>query len=452
MYFPPGKYLTGAINLKSNVTLHIEAGAVILGSPEVEDYPLAPDPWGEQKQQISALIYGTGIENITLTGRGVIDGQGEVWWNRQRLANPKAKQALSKEDLEEAGKVRFGRPHLIKLIRCRNVLMEGLTLRNSPSWTLNPVFSEELTFRGLTILNPEPSPNTDGINPESCRNVHIADCHIDVGDDCVTIKSGKDEAGRRVGKPCENITVTNCTMIHGHGGVVVGSEMSGGARNISVSNCVFQKTLRGIRLKTQRGRGGIVEGMVVSNIVMEDVPEPFSLTMYYSGGRGQQMAEPVGDGTPQFRDVLIQNILARGARTAGYILGLPEMPIAGISFSHLRVSASEGFLCSWAKDVAFHDVQVDTGKGPALTARNVEGLEFDGFRTAQPHPEAPVIDLNQVRDVFLRACWAARGAGAFVKISGPATANVVLSGNHLTYAKRAFELAPEVSRVAVVDK
>ena len=381
MYFPPGKYLTGAINLKSNVTLHIEAGAVILGSPEVEDYPLAPDPWGEQKQQISALICGTGIENITLAGRGVIDGQGGVWWNRQRLANPKAKQALSKEDLEEAGKVRFGRPHLIKLIRC--------------------------------------------------RNVHIADCHIGVGDDCVTIKSGKDETGRRVGKPCENITVTNCAMIHGHGGVVVGSEMSGGARNISVSNCVFQRTLRGIRLKTQRGRGGLVEGMVVSNIVIEDVPEPFSLTMYYSGGRRQQMAEPVGDGTPQFRNVLIQNILARGARTAGYILGLPEMPVAGVSFSHLRVSAKEGFLRSWAKDLAFHDVQVDTGKGPALTARNVEGLEFDGFRTAQPHPEAPVIDLNQVRDVFLRGCWAARGAGIFVKIGGPATHNASVSGTRV---------------------
>jgi polygalacturonase len=190
LYFPPGKYLTGAINLKSNVTLHIEAGAVILGSPEVEDYPLAPDPWGEQKQQISALIYGTGIENITLAGRGVIDGQGGVWWNRQRLANPKAKQALSKEDLEEAGKVRFGRPHLIKLIRC--------------------------------------------------RNVHIADCHIGVGDDCVTIKSGKDEAGRRVGKPCENITVTNCTMIHGHGGVVVGSEMSGGPATSASQTASFR--------------------------------------------------------------------------------------------------------------------------------------------------------------------------------------------------------------------
>ena len=178
--------------------------------------------------------------------------------------------------------------------------------------------------------------------------MHIADCHIGVGDDCVTIKSGKDEAGRRVGQLCENITVTNCTMIHGHGGVVVGSEMSGGARNISVSNCVFQRTLRGIRLKTQRGRGGLVEGMVAGNIVMEDVPEPFSLTMYYSGGRRQQMAEPVGDGTPQFRNVLIQNILARGARTAGYILGLPEMPIAGVSRrpgGHREKSRAHGAQC-----------------------------------------------------------------------------------------------------------
>ena len=454
VYFPPGKYLTGAINLKSNVTLHIEAGATMLGSPDVEDYPLVPSPWSGEGQQISALIYGDGVENITITGRGTIDGQGEVWWNRQRLANPKGKQkvVLTGKDLEEAQKVKHGRPHLVKLIRCKNLLMEGLTLKNSPSWTVNPVFSEGLTFRGLTILNPQPSPNTDGINPESCRNVHISNCHIDVGDDCVTIKSGKDEVGRRVGKPCENITVTNCTMINGHGGVVVGSEMSGGAKNISVSNCTFQGTLRGIRLKTQRGRGGVVDGMVVSNIVMENVPEPFSLTMYYSGRRGEDQAEPVTEGTPVLRNILLHNIVAHGARIAGEIRGLPEMPIAGVTFSNVRVWAKEGFLGSWVKDLAFHDVQIETDKGPALVCRNVDGLEIDGLRMAAPHGEVPVIDLNQVKDVFLRASWAARGTGTFVKIGGSATRNVVLSGNNVTSARQPLAVGSEVAKEAVVEK
>ena len=316
--------------------------------------------------------------NIAITGRGTIDGQGAAWWRRQRLLRPRGKNppTRSEADRAEIAKVAHGRPHLIKLVRCKYVVLEGLTLTNSPSWTVNPVFSEFITVRGLTIQNPEDSPNTDGINPESCRNVHISDCHIDVGDDCVTIKSGTDEIGRRVGRACENVTVTNCTMLHGHGGLVIGSEMSGGAKNVIISNCVFQGTQRGIRIKSQRGRGGVVEGVSANNIVMENVPTPFSITMYYSGGAAGARPEPVGDGTPIFRDISLSNIMARGAKVAGEILGLPEMPIQGITFDHVRIAADKSFVMQHAKDIRLYHVQIDARNGPPIAQQDVSGLEI----------------------------------------------------------------------------
>ena len=369
--FPPGKYLTGAINLKSNMTLHVEAGATILASEDPADYPLRAGVWGDSSRGISSLIYGENLVNVAITGRGTIDGQGEIWWERQRLRNPRPgrdpKPVRLKEPAEaEVKKIEFGRPHLIRLVRSKNVLIEGLTLVNSPSWTVNPVFCEFVTVTGITIVNPANSPNTDGINPESCRNVHISNCNIDVGDDCVTIKSGTDEVGRRVGRPCENITVTNCTMLHGHGGVVVGSEMSGGARNITVSNCVFQGTDRGIRIKSQRGRGGIVEGITVSNIVMQDVTEPFTITMFYHGSDTVEEKHAVDEGTPRFRDILINNVTARGAKSAGQVTGLKEMPIEGVTFSNVRIAAEKGFTCTDARNITFFDVKIDAQTGPAM--------------------------------------------------------------------------------------
>jgi len=374
---PPGRYFIGTILLRSNVTLNVVAGATLMGSTEPEDYPLVPSPWKDGAQEIASLIRGENLEHIAITGRGTIDGQGAAWWKRQRLLRPKGKNppAATEADRREIAKVAHGRPHLIKLVNCKHVLLEGLTLINSPSWTVNPVFSEFVNVRGLTLQNPADSPNTDGINPESCRNVHISECNIDVGDDCVTIKSGTDEIGRRVGRDCENITVTNCTMLHGHGGVVIGSEMSGGAKNVTVSNCVFQGTLRGIRIKSQRGRGGIVEGVTADNIVMEDVPTPISISMYYSGGAGDDRPVPVGEGTPLFRDISLSNILARGAKLAGEILGLPEMPIQGVTLDNVKIAADKSFVIRYAKDVAFHRTRISVKSGLPVVQQNVIGFE-----------------------------------------------------------------------------
>ncbi len=236
------------------------------------------------------------------------------------------------------------RPRIIRLVDCRNVLIEGVTLCNSGFWALNPTACDNVTIHKVTIKNPPDSPNTDGINPDSCSNVHISDCHIDVGDDCIAIKSGTEDEGRRLLRPCENITITNCTMLRGHGGVVIGSETSGGVRNVVISNCVFRGTDRGIRLKSRRGRGSVVEDIRVSNIVMDEVLCPLVINMFYGCGAWDaarvtdESPHAVNTGTPRFRRLRFSNITARRAKFAAvYVLGLPEMSVEDVTFDDISI-------------------------------------------------------------------------------------------------------------------
>lgn len=452
---PAGRYLSGAIRLRSNINLHLDSGATILGSEDPADYPVYPSPWPDGTKQISSLIYGEGLVNVSITGRGTIDGQGRAWWVRQWLRS--SKRSVPVPDLtetrrrEEIAKIKFGRPRLIRLVRCKNVLLDGVTLTNSPEWNVNPVFCEYVSLNNLVILSPVPSPNTDGIDPESCRNVHISNCHIDVGDDCIAIKSGKDQVGRRVGQPCENVTITNLTTAHGHGGVSIGSEMSGGVRNVAISNCAFVGTQRGVRIKTQRGRGGVVEGVVASNIVMEQVREAFTMTMFYSHGN-RESEVPVSQGTPRFRDFHFSNITARGSHSAGQITGLREMPISGVVLSEVRVEAVRGFSCQNANGVGFHNVRVKSTEGPALSARNVQNLDIDGFRSASGDKEAPAIDLDQVQTAFLRGCRASPGTSVFLKVAGGRSSDIVLRASDLTQAKRHVQLAQGVNQDILSEK
>jgi polygalacturonase len=396
VYLPPGKYLSGTIVLKSHVTLDLDAGATILGSENPEDYPTLKDPWGGDRAEISPLIYAEDAENITITGRGTINGQGQIWWKRQWLAFPKKgmPEAKTPEDFDEVKKISRGRPQLIRLVRCNDVVIEHLNLTNSPSWNVHPLFCEFVRVDGLTISTPVPSPNTDGINPESCRNVQIINCRIDTGDDCVTLKSGINETGRRMGRPDENITIANCVMKKGHGGVTIGSEMSGGVHNVTVANCVFQGTDIGIRVKAQRGRGNVVEGLTVANVVMQDVPHPFTITTFYHGSDQPGDVYPVDEGTPRFRDFLFSNITARGAKDAGSITGLRELPIENISFSNVHIQAAKGFTCTNAREISFLDVVINTDEGPALILRNATGIDSSRLRTQTPHQDVPLVDSD----------------------------------------------------------
>lgn len=378
---PPGKYLTGAVRLKSYITFDVEAGATMLGSPDPEDYPLYENAWGD-RNEYSSLIYADGVEHITIRGQGTIDGQGQFWWRRlgwpdRRKIAPEERTAAERAEL---AKVANGRPHMIKLVRSKFIVLEGLHLINSAEWTVHPLLCEFVRIDGITIENPVPSPNTDGINPESCRNVQILNSRIDVGDDCVTLKSGKDEAGRRVGRPDENITINNCVMLRGHGAVTIGSEMSGGVRNVVVSNCVFQGTDVGIRVKSQRGRGGVVEGFNVANVVMQDVASAFTITTFYTGTDKPGDVFPVDAGTLRFRDFHFSNITARGSKTAGQITGLKEMPVENITFSGVQIRAQTGMKITNAKDVLFRDSMIEVEKGDVFSLANSLGIDVAGLK------------------------------------------------------------------------
>lgn len=358
LFFPAGTYLTGAIRLKSNITLELEAGATLLFSDNFDDYLpfMEVRHEGVMMKSFSPLISAMDAENITIKGEGTLDGQGKAWWTEffriyvdlekngmrelnkyqplwERENDVEALYAETNEDWHGTLKRRFFRPPFIQPVRCRRVRIEGVKIINSPFWTVNPEFCDNVVVTGVTIHNV-PSPNTDGINPESCRNVHISDCHISVGDDCITLKSGRDAQARRLGVPCENITITNCTMLSGHGGVVIGSEMSGSVRKVTISNCVFDGTDRGIRIKSTRGRGGVVEDIRVSNIIMSNIKrEAVVLNLKYS----EMPVEPMSERTPLFRDISIFGLTAVGVKTPVKIVGLEEAPVTDIILRDINV-------------------------------------------------------------------------------------------------------------------
>jgi polygalacturonase len=395
---PAGRYLTGAVELRSHVTLSIDAGATLLASQDAADYPMAEYVWDAQRKCLSSLIYAHDAEDVTVTGRGTIDGQGASWWAPilakkgkgapKRTpgpgADPDAPSPVAQpavpaiDNAGTAPSLPNGRPQLIRFLRCRDVAVEGISLVNSPEWNIHPLLCRDVRVDGVRITAHVPSPNTDGINPEACHTVQIVSCRIDNGDDCITIKSGMDEVGRRMATPCEDITISNCVTYNGHGGVTIGSEMSGGVRNVVVANCVFHGTDNGIRIKSQRGRGGVVEGVSYSNLVMDRVPHPFTITSFYSGKDKPDQTFPVDEGTPTIRDIHISNVFVRGATSLGGITGLPERPIENVTFSNVQADADKGFTCTNARDVRFLDCRFDVKTGPALTT--VRSTNIDAAR------------------------------------------------------------------------
>lgn len=387
---PPGQYLSGAITLQSHVTFDVAGGATLLASEDPADYPLQQDVWGFGSKVYAPLIYASGARGITITGHGTIDGQGAIWWHRLDLFAPKKGMPGARTAAERAQAqivALYNRPQLIRLVSCQEVVIQNLTLKNSPEWNIHPLFCTDVRVQGVTITAPPKSHNTDGINPESCRNVLISDCRIDNGDDCITLKSGKDALGRRMGRPDEDITITNCIMQHGHGGVTIGSEMSGGVHNVAVSNCVFDGTVAGIRIKSERGRGGVVSGLTYSNIVMQNVPTPIIITTFYMGKDTPSQVFPVNAGTPRFHDILISNITARGCKNAGSVTGLRELPVSGITFTNVHIQAATGFTCTNASDITFHDVVIDAAQGPPITLNNCTNI--DTARLRVPPPAVP---------------------------------------------------------------
>ena len=365
---PAGEYETAGLVLRSHVELHLEAGALLRFTDDFDAYPVISTRWeGYEQDSYRPLLYAKGETDVRLTGPGTLEGQGRRWW-----------------DAFKAGELPAARPCFVCFEDCQRVVMSDFTVQNSPAWTIHPLRCENVSIRGLTVVNPSDSPNTDGIDPESCRNVRISDCHIDVGDDCVAVKAGTEDADERV--PCENVTITGCTMVHGHGGVVLGSEMSGDIRRVAITGCVFDGTDRGVRIKTRRGRGGSVEDVSITGLVMNDVLCPLVVNlMYFCGKDGRAPIvsdpnpQPVTERTPHVRRIRMADIVVTNAKSAAACLcGLPEAPLEDISIVNTQIHLVESepqvpVMNAVAKPVTCAGLRADYVRGLHLSDLRIVG-------------------------------------------------------------------------------
>ena len=398
---PAGIWRTGPIALQSRIELHLDANALVVFDPNPDLYPIIDTNFeGLDVRRCTSPIHAEGATDIAITGRGIFDGSGEYW---RELKRAKVGDKIWKATVARGGVVaedgwawypdegyykarlsagtlnlpdpsldeneikRFLRPVLVSLRDCERILLEGVTFQNSPCWNLHPLWCKDLTIQDINVRNPHYSTNGDGIDIDACEGVILVGSTFDVGDDAICIKSGKDADGRRHARKCRNLIISDCTVYHGHGGFVVGSEMSGGVENIKVSDCRFIGTDTGLRFKSTRGRGGLVRDIWCERIYMKDIVT-FAVTfnLYYQGVAATDMKDgasadlqPVDETTPEFRDMHFADIVCNGARQAIYINGLPEMPVRGISFENSLFVSDRETTVQYAEDVTFSNVTVN---------------------------------------------------------------------------------------------
>lgn len=451
---PKGVWFTGPIVFQSNINLHLEKGALILFTPDFNAYPIIKTVFeGLETRRCQSPISGRDLENIAITGEGAINGSGEAWrplkkakvteahwksvvssggallnsgyWFPSEKALKGAKLSevnfnIPKKELTEADwdSIKdFLRPVMISFIQCNKVMLEGVLFENSPGWNIHPFICENVILDGVFVRNPAYAQNGDGLDLESCKNALVVNSTFDVGDDAICLKSGKDEEGRKRGVPTENVIVDNCKVFKGHGGFVVGSEMSGGVRNISVSNCLFMGTDVGLRFKSNRGRGGVVENIFIDGISMFDiVTDSFLFDLYYGGKSASESLEDgdvtptesilpeVSEKTPVFRNIFVKNLVSRNARRAMFFNGLPEMNIKNIVVEKAFISSKFGAELSESDGVEFRDVKIYPAEGSPLK-------------------------LNNVRNMTLRDAVNSDNSKSIVEISGSSTKGIVLPGS-----------------------
>lgn len=419
---PPGIWLTGPLKFHSNLNLHLQRGALVKFYGDFKLYPLTViDMKGEREVDSTSPISGENLENVAITGDGIIDGggddwrplkksklndgdwkaliksggvlneKGDTWWpSRDAMNGEKFVEQLRKDgslnpaDYELAHQ--FLRPKLLRLIGCKKVLLEGVTFQNPPNWTMNPALCEDVSIINVQVRNSPTAQNSDALDLESCRRAVIRDCTFDAGDDGICLKSGKDAAGRRIGVPTEDVLIEGCTVYHAHGGFTIGSEMSGGVRNVHVENCTFIGTDVGLRFKSTRGRGGVVEKIYVSSVRMADIPgDAINFNLYYGGkspmdesaGNVETNFPPVTEGTPQFRDIHIENMICQGAQSAIVLQGLPEMPIRDIFLNNVSITSQKGVSVTDAENISFENVRVENKAGEVLQTVRVKNSKLD---------------------------------------------------------------------------
>ena len=457
---PAGLWLTGPIVLKSNINLHLVSGATLLFTADQQAYPLVKGNWeGIPQMRNQSPISAVNASNIAITGKGVVDGNGDGWRavKSDKLTSSQWKKLVASGGLvSEDGKTHypsesfmkgakmpanpgaispekdrafyesikgFLRPNLLVLTNCKYILLEGVTFQNSPAWCLHPLMCEQLTVRNVFVKNPWYAQNGDGIDAESCKNVLIENSVFDVGDDALCMKSGRDAEGRKRGMPTENVIIRGCTVYASHGGFVIGSEMSGGARNIYVSNCTFIGTDIGLRFKTTRGRGGIVENIFIRDIYMKDIQaEAILFDMYYMAKDPVALSDekrelpkvqmkPVDETTPVFRNFTISNVYCYGAAKAIFVRGLPEMHVKNIVLENMVLQADKGM-----------DIQEATG----ITFKNIKVISKD---------TDPVIDVVHSDNLFFDNITYKDGTKLLFRINGERSSNITIKNTDASKAK-----------------
>ena len=398
---PAGIWRTGPIGLQSHIELNVDRNAIIVFDPDQDLYPIIDTNFeGLDVRRCLSPIHAEGATDIAITGGGVIDGSGEFWREvkHRKVSDDQWKEILKRGGLvSEDGKVWFPdegyakaratagslnypdpsldeqeiktflRPVMVSLRNCERILLQDCTFQNSPCWNLHPLWCKDLTIKDITVRNPHYSANGDGIDIDACENVILTGSSFDVGDDAICIKSGKDADGRRHARKCRNLIISDCTVYHGHGGFVIGSEMSGGVENIKVSNCRFIGTDVGLRFKSTRGRGGLVKDIWCDHIYMKDIVSyGVIFNLYYAGVAASDMSKdgkedilPVDETTPEMRDVHFSDIICSGAKQAIFINGLPELPVSGISFANSSFTADKPAEIHFATGITFDNVLVN---------------------------------------------------------------------------------------------
>jgi polygalacturonase len=423
---PQGLWLTGPIVLKNNVNLHVDKAALVLFTDDKSQYALVNGNYeGHPSVRNESPISGTNLENIAITGAGIFDGNGLVWraiakdrliesdWKTLvasgGVVSEDGKNWYPSESYIKGNKTKdvtliqpgksisdyaeykdFFRPNMLVLTNCKKVLLRDVTFENSPAWCLHTLLCEDMTLQQVHVRNLPYAQNGDAIDVESCRNVLIENSTFDAGDDGLCIKSGRDEDGRERGKPTENVVIRNNVVYRAHGGFVIGSEMSGGARNIFVTDCTFIGTDIGLRFKTVRGRGGIVEDIYIKNISMRSIiNEAILFDMYYMSKAGSTLGlkefPPVTEATPKFRNFYVSNVSCNGAKQAIFIRGLPEMSIKGIHLENMTFNTTKGAELIEAQDVSLKNITLNvTDTKQLIYIENSNTISFDGIRSFTP--------------------------------------------------------------------
>lgn len=447
---PTGVWLTGPITLLDNIELHIKPDAVLLFSTDRSLYPIIETVFeGLDTRRCIAPINADGAKNIAITGGGTIDGNGDSWRQvkKSKIAPGLWKNLLTSggftnstgdiwypdsssfrgsivsdafnvpqgltSDQEWEDVKTYLRPVLIGLKDCENVLLEDCLFQNSPCWNIHPLMCKNVIINNIRVRNPWYSQNGDGLDVDSCEDVLVVNSSFDVGDDAICIKSGKNEDGRRRARPCKNLIIDNCIVFHGHGGFVVGSEMSGGVENIKVSNCQFLGTDVGLRFKSCRGRGGIVKNIFIEDIVMMNIPtEPLLFDLHYEGKSAVEVAEsgksiydvaamPVDETTPQFRDIFIKDIVCSGAARAMYFNGIPEMNVENIVVEDCEIVSVRGAELRYSTDVRLENVNITQSEGEGYILANCTNVDLVDCQDAS-RAESPQVYQHNNTNIFIK--------------------------------------------------